>query len=172
MQLEEKMLKAEEAQEAKVEIEADKSLEVEMTPTELKSAGYVIIYDTRTFEPSVCSRNTLRHNLQKKRPDGSIVFTTVKPRQKPKRGHLKCMLHADSPNREHYDELGLPVCPKANLTSPYQVIRHMQKRHKVEYATIKEEETRLEKEQERQLRESIIRLGTKEERPLYVKEKK
>jgi len=162
MELEEQMLQAEKAEEAKLEIEKGKGLdEVAISPLEVKSAGYVIIYDTRTFEPSVCSRNALRHNLQKTRPDGSIVFTTVKPKQKPKRGHLKCMLHPEAPDRPHYDELGLPDCRKANLTSPYQVIRHMQKRHKVEYATIKEEETRLEKEQDRKLREATIKLASK-----------
>ena len=161
MDIEEKILDAEAVEEPQLAIEKDKDIDVEMIPMQLKSAGYVIIYDTKTYEPSICNRNSLRHNLQKKRPDGSIVFTTVKPEQKPKRGTLKCMLHAESPNRDYYDSLGLPVCLKANLTSPYQVIRHMQKRHKVEYATIKEEEQREERERQRKLQESIIKLGSK-----------
>ena len=49
----------------------------------------------------------------------------------------------------------------------------MQKRHKQEYEAIREEETRIEKEKERQLREKIINAGQpKEEAPLYVKEPK
>ena len=166
------MRDAEAVLEPQIVIEKDKELDVEMTPTKLKSAGYVIIYDIRTHEPSICSRNNLRNCLQKKRSDGSIVFTTIKPKASPKRGSFKCMLHAEAPERDHYNDLGLPTCKKSNLTSPYQVIRHMQKRHKVEYATIKEEETRLEKEKERELRESLIRMRIKEEAPLYVSEKK
>ena len=159
--IEEQIRDAELLEESSLVVESDKALGVEMSPTQLKSAGYVYIYDTRTHERSLCSRNVLLRNLQKKRPDGSMLFTTVKPSVGPKRGHLKCMLHPDGPNRYHYDELGLAVCMKDNLTSPYQVIRHMQKRHKVEYATIKEEEERLEKQKDRKLRESLIKLGSK-----------
>ena len=159
--IEEQMRDAEVVGESQVIVETDKELGVEMSPTQLKSAGYVYIYDTVTHERSLCNRNVLLHNLQKKRPDGSIVFTTVKPKVGPKRGHLKCMLHPDEPNRYHYDDLGLAVCRKENLTSPYQVKRHMTKRHKDEYAAIKEEEERAEKEKERKLRESLIKLANK-----------
>ena len=138
--IEEQIRDAEVVAESPIVVETDKELEVEMSPTQLKSAGYVYIYDTKTHERSLCNRNMLLHNLKKKRPDGSMVFTTLKPKVGPKRGHLKCMLHPDEPNRYHYDDLGLATCLKSNLTSPYQVKRHMQKRHKDEYATIKEEE--------------------------------
>lgn len=160
-QIEEQVRDAEIVEESPLVVEADKALGVEMSPTALKSAGYVYIWDTRTYERSLCNRNTLRHNLEKTRPDGSVVFTTTRPRSQPKRGHLQCMLHPDAPNRYHYDDLGLALCKKDNLASPYQVIRHMQKRHKVEYATIKEEEERFEKEKDRKLRESLIKLGSK-----------
>ena len=172
MDIEEQMRDAESVAESQVQVETDKNLnlgeEGYIRPSRVQSAGYVIIYDTRTAEPSFCSRNVLRHHLEKKRPDGSVVFTTVKPKFAPKRGHLKCMLHPDSPDREHYDKLGLPTCRKSNLTSPYQVIRHMQKRHKTEYATIKEEEARREKQQaredkerDRKFQESLIKMGNK-----------
>jgi len=159
--IEEQIRDAEVVAESPIVVETDKELEVEMSPTQLKSAGYVYIYDTKTYERSLCNRNMLPHNLKKKRPDGSMVFTTIKPQVGPKRGHLKCMLHADEPGRHHYDDLGLATCLKSNLTSPYQVKRHMQKRHKDEYATIKEEEERAEKERERKLRESLIKLANK-----------
>ena len=169
--IEEQVRDAEVVEESQVVIEKDKELEVEMSPTQLKSAGYVYIYDTKTNERSLCNRNTLLHALQKKRPDGSVVFTTVKPKTGPKRGTLKCKLHPDE-RKEIYDLWGLATCLKANLTSPYQVKRHMMKRHKDEYNSIKEEEDRIEKDKERQLRESIINLGRKEETPIYQKEAK
>jgi len=176
--IEEQIRDAEAVGESPVIIETDKELDVEMTPLELKSAGYVYIYDTRTCERSLCNRNMLPNALRKKRPDGSTVFTTVKPKTGPKRGYLKCMLHPDE-RKEIYDVWGLATCKKSNLTSPYQVKRHMMKRHKDEYASIKEEEARLEKEKERaereqtrKFQESFIRQGNKEEPPLYVKEDK
>jgi hypothetical protein len=168
--LEEKMLDAENVPESQLEIEG-KSEDVEyMTPVPVLSAGQVYIYDTKTHEQSVCRRNNLRHKLSLKREDGSLIFTTVKPKTLPKRGTLKCMLHPDE-RKPEYDDWGFPVCRKSNLTSPFQVRRHMQKRHKQEYEAIKEEEARIEKDKERQLRETII-ASAKPEPPLYVKEPK
>ena len=166
------MRDAEVVPEAQLEIEG-KSDDVEyMTPAPVLSAGQVYIYDTKTHEQSVCRRNILVHKLKLKREDGSLVFTTVKPKQLPKRGKLKCMLHPDE-RTEMYDTWGLATCLKANLTSPYQVERHMKKRHKDEWGAIQREETRIEKDKERQLRESIINLGqAKVEPPVYQKEAK
>jgi len=124
--------------------------------TTLRSAGYSYIYDTVTFERSLINNNMLPQALKKKRPDGSGVFTTIKPTELPKRGSLKCQLHPDNPNREYYDSLGLPVCSKANLTSPFQVKRHMQKRHKMEFEALEEERLQIEKDRSIKLQESLI----------------
>jgi len=161
MELEEKVLNAEEVPESQVELESKPEFETEyMTPAPVLSAGQAYIYDTRTFERSLCRKNNLRHLLKLKREDGSSVFTTVKPDKLPKRGVLKCMLHPDE-RADMYDAWGFPVCKKSNLTSPFQVRRHMRSRHKQEYEAIKEEEARVEKDKERQLRESIIKIGKK-----------
>lgn len=146
----------------KEEIEAAKSLGVEsMEVGEVLSSGQVYIYDTRTGDRSICNRNNLAHNLSKKRPDGSLVFTTVKPKIKPVQGTHLCMLHPMAPGRHKYDELGLPICLKDNLRNPYQVRRHMQKRHKVEWAAIQEEEQREERERRRKLDEALIKSASK-----------
>jgi len=124
--------------------------------TTLKSAGYSYIYDTETRERSLINNNMLPSALKKKRPDGSSVFTAIKPDELPKRGAYKCMLHPDNPNREYYDSLGLPVCLKANLTAPFQVRRHMQKRHRMEYEALEEERLQAEKDRSTKLQESLI----------------
>lgn len=126
----------------------------------IESAGYVYIYDTRTYERSVTNKNMLRDQLKKKRPDGSHVFTTVKPKPAPRRGKQKCWLYPSDPNRGEYDRLGLPVCMKSNLTSPYQVTRHMQKRHPAEWATIEKERTDKEKEEDRKFQRMILKQAT------------
>ncbi len=121
----------------------------------LKSAGYVFIYDTLTGEASKINKNMLASKLQQKRPDGSYIFS-LKQSVKPTRGTMKCLLHPDSPDRTHYNLLGLAVCKKANLTSPFQVERHMTKRHKQEWATIEKERTDKERQEDRQLQRAIL----------------
>ena len=122
---------------------------------ELKSAGYVYIYDTLSGEPSMVNRNMIPSKLQLKRPDGSFVFS-LRQTVKPHRGTLKCMLHADDPNREHYNSIGLAVCGKSNLTSPFQVERHMQKRHRQEWEAIKSEKEHREREEDRDLQRKMV----------------
>ncbi len=125
-------------------------------PTAISSISgndYVWIYDTKTHERSKTTKNMLATQLRKIRPDGSRIFTTSKPKEQPVRGSLKCMLHPDDPNRSHYDELGFAICNKNNLTSPYQVKRHMQKKHKDEYAAIVEEKALIEKAEEKASKE-------------------
>ena len=158
--LEEQLRDAQEVPEDQLEIEGKVDDVEYMQPAEVLSGGQVYIYDTKTGERSICRRNILPTKLSLRRPDGSLVFTTIQPKVKPKRGHLKCMLHPDE-RKPIYDTWGFAVCKKANLTSPFQVRRHMQNRHKQEYEAIKEEQTRLEKEEERKLRESIIKIGKK-----------
>ena len=158
--IEEKMRDAEVVAEDQVVIEG-KVEEVEyMTAPEVLSAGQVYIYDTKTGERSVCRRNILAHKLGLRRPDNSLVFTTIRPSISPERGHLRCMLHPDE-RKPIYDTWGFSTCKKSNLTSPFQVRRHMQKRHKQEYETIKEEEARIEKKEERKLREALIKSASK-----------
>jgi len=173
--IEELMRDAENVPEDQLEIEGKVDDVEYMTPAEVLSSGQVYIYDTKTNERSVCRRNILAHKLSLRRPDGSLIFTTVKPKKSPKRGVLKCMLHPDE-RKELYDAWGFATCMKSNLTSPFQVRRHMQKRHKQEWEAIQEEERRTERDKERQLRESLIGLGKskqpEQEAPLYVKETK
>lgn len=116
----------------------------------------VYIYDTETGERSECLRYTLTTQLKKKRPDGKPYFTTIKPSIEPKRGGYLCLLHPKAENREHYTDLGLATCKKSNLTSIYQVERHMQKKHPAEWAAIKDEKARKEKEDDRAFQRELL----------------
>ncbi len=135
--------------------QGDDSAPAPQVALKLKSAGYAYIWDNRTGEMSITNMNMLRAQLDKKREDGSQVFTTINPHIKLKRGSLKCMLHKDSPNRAHFTELGLAICTKSNLTSPYQVIRHMQRRHHQEWETIEAERITAEKADEKADRKAL-----------------
>ena len=126
---------------------------IDVQVASLESAGYVYVYDTETGERSVINRNMLETQLSKLRPDGTRFFTTVKPAFEPVKGTLKCLLHKDDPDRGQYDIWGFPTCNKSNLISEFQVNRHVQIRHRMEWQTIYEERERQEKEQDRQDRE-------------------
>ena len=166
MEIEQQMRDASAAEEPgslKVNQNIESSTKLAPGVIQLKSAGYVWIYDTVTGEPSKVNRNMLATKLKQVRPDGSFVFDVIQ-RVKPFRGTFKCMLHPDSPERAHYDALGLPTCFKSNLTAPFQVERHMQKRHKQEWATINSEVEKREKEIDRALQRRILdNLGGKTE---------
>ena len=122
----------------------------------IEYAGYVYIWDTENGKRSVCNRNMLQSTLGKTRKDGSRVFTTIKPDFEPQGGSFKCMLHASDANREHYNSLGLAVCTKDDLDSPYQVTRHMQTRHPQEWETIDDINTTAQREEDREFQRLLI----------------
>ena len=132
---------------------------IDVQGASLESAGYVYVYDTLTGDRSVINRNMLEQQLSKLRPDGTRFFTTVKPPFEPKRGTLKCLLHKDDPERWQYDEWGFAVCNKSNLISEFQVNRHAQIRHRMEWQTIYEERERKEKEEERDFQRQLLGLA-------------
>jgi len=127
----------------------------------LESAGYVYVYDTENGERSVVNRNMLESQLQKMRPEGTRYFTTVKPNTEPKRGTLKCLLHSDDPDRGQYDIWGFATCNKSNLISEFQVNRHVQIRHRMEWQTIYEDRERKEKEEERNFQRQLLGAATR-----------
>lgn len=170
-----------EAREKAIRRESDGTL-FQMEGATVTSAGYTWVYDTNTGVPSKINNNNLTNVLRKKREDSSYVFG-LKQTVKEVIGTYKCLLHKSDPNRKHYDELGLPVCPKDNLSAPYHVTRHMQKRHKSEWGIIEHERTDRDKErlsqeraEDREFQKMLISkvsstsVKTKEA-PLYVSNK-
>lgn len=154
----------------------DETLEAPMIVKEITSAGYVYVWDTRTFEKIPILYYMLPAKMRERRPDGSFRFTTTQPSEKPWRGVLKCFLHKDDLNRKHYDELGFRYCNKSNLTNPYQRERHMQMKHSKEWASMENEKKERERLEDRELQRAILSqvrpLEVKEEeRTLYVSDK-
>ena len=122
---------------------------------DISSAGYCYIYDTVTGDQSISNRNMLPTQLKKVRPDGSRVFTTTKPKINVKQGTTKCLLHADSPERAHYDELGLPQCRKSNIKNFHELEGHMRFKHKREWEVIKAEKVEREKREEKEFQHKL-----------------
>jgi len=152
----------------------DESLEAPMIVREITSAGYVYVWDTKSFEKIPILYYMLPAKMRERRPDGSYRFTTNEPKEKPYRGSIKCFLHKDDPNRKHYDELGFRYCTKENLTNPYQRERHMQMKHSKEWASIENEKKEKERLEDRELQRAILgRVAQPEvnrsEDPVYLK---
>ena len=131
-----------------------------ITIEEMESAGWVTVWDKFTGEPSKVNRNMLAAQLLKVNDDGVRCFTTVKPAIEPWRGNTLCMLHPDSEDRSAYDRMGLPVCKSGNLASEFQMRLHMQHRHKNEWAQIQDIEQQKVDEEERLVRQALIRANT------------
>ncbi len=123
-----------------------------------EDAGVVRIWDRKTGEPSLTSRNMLPYQIKKLGPDGEAMFTQRAPTTPPARGKHKCLLHPDL-RKEHpeYDTWGMPLCRKENLTSPLQVELHMEHRHKVEWQTIQRERERARQDEQMELQRQIAR---------------
>jgi len=134
----------------------DEALEAPMTVKELSSAGYVYVWDTRTYEKVPILYYMLSSKLRQKREDGSFRFTTNDPHKLPKRGAVKCLLHKDSKHRAHFDELGFRVCLKNNITNQHQLKQHMLKKHPQEWAAIEDERKERERQEDRQLQHLIM----------------
>jgi len=131
-----------------------------MTATELQSAGWVYVYNTRTGNRSTVNRNMLEQQLRKTFDDGTYAFSTKRPEEiTPIGGTLKCLLHPDGPDREKYDRMGLPRCRKSNLVARHDLKMHMEKRHRREWATIdgesQEEERLRDRERDDRLADAL-----------------
>lgn len=151
-----------------------------MVISSITGRGKVQVWDTKTGEMSWVLYNPdtggmLRGLLKLKYPDGSPRFTTNKPDIEPPRGILKCLLHPEGPNRERYNEVGLPICKKSNITAPYMVEKHMKNRHPSAWAIIEKERVDKEKAEDKEFQRGIINLAKgsvePEKAPLYVSNK-
>lgn len=122
----------------------------------ITSAGYVFVWDTRTYQKAPVLYYMLPQILRQRRPDGSYRWSVNDPHKETRRGTFKCLLHKDNPNREHYTSLGFRVCPKDNLANQYQVTRHMQLKHKAEWAAIEQEKRDKERAEDRELQHLLL----------------
>ena len=122
------------------------------------SAGHVRVWNILTGEPSIVNRNMLEAQLKKTDALGGWAFTTdfSKVKGVPVVGTLKCLLHAEHPDRAMHKALGFRVCPKSNLLTALDVRTHMQHRHRREWESLQEaKKTQIEAE-ERQVRMAVI----------------
>ena len=162
--------------------EGDTKINIPAVVSSIVSAGYSYLYNTRTGDKSRFNNNMLPRVVRQRWNDeplkGQLVWSArpvTSPPHPIKVGTFKCMLHKDAPNRELYDQMGFAICPKDNLASPYQVRRHMMKKHKDEWAAIEDMRKEAEKKKSDERADSQLRameaLARRETPPLYVSKK-
>ncbi len=153
----------------------DDELVAPMTVKELTSAGYVYVWDTRTYERAPVLYYMLSEVLRRRRKDGSFIWTTNDPKKRPKRGTHKCLLHKDNPSRGEYDKMGLRTCEKSNITNEFEVKQHMLRKHPKEWDAIEDVRKERERQEDRTFQKALYeavgsKVGTPDA-PLYVSEK-
>ena len=127
-----------------------------MVLASLTSAGHTYIYDTRTGQRSLTNNNMLPTQLKKLRPDGSRVFTTIKPNVASVAGTVLCMLHETHPNRSEYMRYGWATCRGDHFMSEFHMERHMASKHKAEWAAIKDAKGKAERAEDRAFQRAIL----------------
>lgn len=149
----------------------DEELDAPMTVKELSSAGYVYVWDTRTFERGTVLYYMLASVLRRRREDGSFIWTTNDPKQLPWRGKLKCLLHKDSPDREEYDRMGFGVCRRQHIPNAFEVKQHMLLKHPKEWKAIEDLRKDRERQEDRATQKALLEaVSGKKEEPIETRD--
>ena len=134
----------------------DATLPAPMVAQKVTSAGHVYVYDTRTKQKAPVLYYMLHQILRTRRKDGSVRWTVIDPGEEPTRGQYQCLLHKSDPSRKGYDDLGFPVCPRDHLANRYEVRRHMQLKHRAEWAAIEEDRKDRERQEDREMQQKMM----------------
>ena len=121
-------------------------------------SGRVTLYDTITGVPSHVLEYLVNGTLRKKRADGTRVFTLMAPKEPPKVGTIKCLLHPNAPDRARFAAMGWEACPRTQIPNQFQLEQHMQSKHRREWAALKREEEQRDKDEQRNYQRGILEL--------------
>ena len=127
------------------------------------SAGYSYLWDNRTGERSRTNNNMLPTQLKKRYQDGDKGkrFSVVDPHIVSKIERYKCLLASDNPNRALYDTMGFSTHNKDNFPNAWSLRRHMEVKHKTEWAAMEQMRIDAEKKEEREFQRGLIAMATK-----------
>lgn len=137
--------------------------------TEVDRGRWIKVYNTRTGDSSIMNivhRPFLNPDNPRawKWGDGTMMLSTTFPAGVTLvRGEFICRLHPNHEKRAYYDEIGLrgKTCfeaggGKEGIPSEFDVQLHMEKRHRREWALIKEDEVRRERVDEREWQRTVL----------------
>lgn len=128
-----------------------------MVVSALDEAGYTRVYHTKEGDTRIVHKNLLKSILQKKNDDGSYAFSPRPVRLLTKaKANLNCLLHINDLRRAKFEGLGLPVCDREGIPSPYQQRMHMIRKHKQEWAIIEQEREEREKQEQKEWQQNLL----------------
>ncbi len=138
--------------------------EVEAATRVADTAGSAWVWHTQTYKAVPVNLNMLPDQLRKKDEDGKLLFTVYGPEDDrspikglyPVKGIQKCLLHPGSEQRTYYNTLGLPVCPKSTIASPFEVTVHMEVKHPRSWAGIEQRREQAEKADDRKFQRELL----------------
>lgn len=133
-----------------------------------ETRGTIRLWNSKTGEPSDLLISQLPDQLRKRFPDGTRVFVDDPSKAGLQvRGTIKCHLHPEHENREIYDRIGLAgrYCAPpdsggvhvSNFRSEFDLLLHMQRKHKSEWAQIQANEDRIARERAEELQRETLR---------------
>ena len=134
----------------------------------IEGDDYYWVWHTQSYKAVPVLRDMLQAKLEETTAEGHPTFTVFGPEHDlspikgryPVRGIHKCLLHPDNDHRAYYDTLGLPVCTREGIPSPFQVTQHMTHKHAQEWKGMVEKRAADEKAEEREFQRSLISLAS------------
>lgn len=131
--------------------------------------SYMNVYSTfdgtASYVPKVMVPKMLRKRVPRipEAPQekwGTLAFSLTEPKDVVARPTFMCDLHPQNAKREWLDTMGLAgrFCPKANLSSPYEVLRHRRMYHPDEDFMISDAEKKAIDEQTREYQRNIAEI--------------
>jgi hypothetical protein len=143
-------------------MEQEPSLQVEKVTSTVENN--VTLYHTVTHEPRKMAPYVAMQALKKRFPanyedapefSGKPVFSTTPSGTYIMRRTHPCLLNPEHPENARYSKWGFAVC-HTKFVSPFHAQRHMERKHRVEWETIKHarEEERIERE--RAIQEAMV----------------
>ncbi len=140
-------------------------LPIESTFIEVRGGKYYRMWHTEDLDERLIHVNLMattikqtfsldRKDLRNARP-GSKIFSFDKPVARPIELINKCRLHPQDPERPSWDLMGLPTCSKP-LANPYEVDRHMQKKHATAWGAIERDRLSKERLEDRKAQQAMM----------------
>lgn len=125
---------------------------------EVKGGKYYRMWHAEDLDERLIHVNLMNNALRQRFPasekglrharPGDKMFVFERPVARPPELINRCRLHPNDPDRPEWDKMGLPTCSKP-LANPYEVDRHMQKKHSTAWGAIERERTRRERDEDR-----------------------
>lgn len=128
----------------------------------LRFKGYVEVWDTVTGDKSLQPWWLMWQTMNKRRPDGTLVFTRTDPHIAPNHGaDLFCPLHPESPEFASLSGMGFKACKKRHIPHEAARTHHVRSSHKRAWDAIERARAERQRAEDRELQLATIASNTR-----------